>query len=64
MYLLLFEDAMTEDGEILVYFLADALKVFQPPDEWTEAVRQTYKEKQQEEERSEASLKILYLESL
>ncbi|XP_061579845.1 germinal-center associated nuclear protein [Cololabis saira] len=42
------EDAVTEDGEILVYFPTDSLKGFQPPEEWTEAVRQTHKEKQQQ----------------
>lgn len=42
------EDAVTEDGEILVYFLDDSLKGFQPPDEWMEAIRQTHKEKQLE----------------
>lgn len=41
---------MTEDGEILVYFLTESLKGFQPPEEWTEAVRQTHREKQQKSE--------------
>lgn len=63
MFLFLFKDAVTEDGEILVYFLADALKGFQPPDEWTEAITQTHKEKEQEAERSEATLTILNLGS-
>ncbi|XP_041806149.1 germinal-center associated nuclear protein isoform X2 [Chelmon rostratus] len=44
------EDAVTEDGEILVYFLTESLKVFQPPEEWTQATRQTHREKQQEKE--------------
>lgn len=48
MFVFLFKDAVTEDGEILVYFLADSLKGFQPPKEWTEAIGQTHKEKQQE----------------
>lgn len=39
---------MTEDGEILVYFPTESLKGFQPPEEWTQAVRQTHREKQQE----------------
>lgn len=39
---------MTKDGEILVYFPIDSLKGFQPPDEWTKAVRQTHMEKQQQ----------------
>ncbi|XP_040004702.1 germinal-center associated nuclear protein [Xiphias gladius] len=42
------EDAVTEDGEILVYFPTESLKGFQPPEEWTQAVRQTHREKQQE----------------
>lgn len=48
LYVFLVEDAVTEDGEILVYFLADTLKGFQPPEKWVEAVRLTHKEKQQE----------------
>lgn len=48
MFVFLFKDAVTEDGEILVYFLDDSLKGFQPPDEWMEAIRQTHKEKQLE----------------
>ncbi|KAM9850955.1 germinal-center associated nuclear protein [Aulostomus maculatus] len=43
------EDAVTEDGEILVYYPPDSLMGFQPPKEWTEAVRQTHQEKQQED---------------
>lgn len=49
MCVFLVKDAVTEDGEILVYFLADTLKGFQPPDEWVEAIRETHKEKQQQE---------------
>lgn len=41
---------MTEDGEILVYFPKYSLKGFQPPKEWTAAMRQTHREKQQEKE--------------
>uniref|UniRef100_UPI003AAB6F8D germinal-center associated nuclear protein n=1 Tax=Centroberyx gerrardi TaxID=166262 RepID=UPI003AAB6F8D len=48
------EDAVTEDGEILVYFLTESLKGFQPPEEWTQAVRQTHREKQQETEGASA----------
>lgn len=44
------EDAVTEDGEILVYFLSDALSSFSAPDKWTEAVRQTQREKHQQQE--------------
>uniref|UniRef100_A0A3P8NGE7 Germinal-center associated nuclear protein n=1 Tax=Astatotilapia calliptera TaxID=8154 RepID=A0A3P8NGE7_ASTCA len=44
------QDAVTEDGEILVYFPKYSLKGFQPPEEWTEAMRQTHREKQQEKE--------------
>ncbi|XP_034549400.1 germinal-center associated nuclear protein isoform X2 [Notolabrus celidotus] len=42
------EDAVTEDGEILVYFLKESLNGFQPPEEWTQALRQTHREKNQE----------------
>lgn len=45
------KDAVTEDGEILVYFPTEALKGFQPPEEWAQAIRQTHREKQQEKER-------------
>uniref|UniRef100_A0A3Q0R3S0 Germinal-center associated nuclear protein n=1 Tax=Amphilophus citrinellus TaxID=61819 RepID=A0A3Q0R3S0_AMPCI len=44
------QDAVTEDGEILVYFLTESLKGFQPPEAWTEAIKQTHREKQQDEE--------------
>ncbi|XP_056145681.1 germinal-center associated nuclear protein [Lampris incognitus] len=44
------EDAMTDDGEILVYFLTESLKGFQPPEEWLQAIKCTHKEKQQETE--------------
>ncbi|XP_072254034.1 germinal-center associated nuclear protein isoform X2 [Leuresthes tenuis] len=45
-----YEDAVTEDGEILVYFPTESLKGFEPPEEWTQAVRQTHRDKQQEKE--------------
>ncbi|XP_051925938.1 germinal-center associated nuclear protein [Hippocampus zosterae] len=35
------EDAVTEDGEILVYYLDEAFERFQPPEEWIEAVGTT-----------------------
>ncbi|XP_052462494.1 germinal-center associated nuclear protein isoform X1 [Carassius gibelio] len=38
------KDALTDDGEILVYFNKDSLKTFQPPDRWIEAVKLTYQE--------------------
>lgn len=44
------KDALTDDGEILVYFNKDSLKSFQPPDIWIEAVKQTYQEKRQASE--------------
>uniref|UniRef100_A0A8C7GGN7 Germinal-center associated nuclear protein n=1 Tax=Oncorhynchus kisutch TaxID=8019 RepID=A0A8C7GGN7_ONCKI len=40
------DDAVTEDGEVLVYFPKEGLKGFQPPAEWTEAVSLTHREKQ------------------
>lgn len=43
-------DAMTDDGEILVYLPTESLKGFQPPEEWTQAIRRTHREKQQETE--------------
>ncbi|XP_067459089.1 germinal-center associated nuclear protein [Thunnus thynnus] len=49
------EDAVTEDGEILVYFPTESLKGFQPPEEWTEAVRQTHREKQEENKEASAA---------
>ncbi|KAM9804598.1 germinal-center associated nuclear protein [Neosynchiropus ocellatus] len=42
------QGAVTEDGEVLVYFLSDSLEDFSPPEEWTTAVRQTHQEKQLE----------------
>ncbi|XP_027138252.1 germinal-center associated nuclear protein isoform X2 [Larimichthys crocea] len=44
------EDAVTEDGEILVYLPTESLKGFQPPEEWSQAIRRTHREKQQEKE--------------
>ncbi|XP_029315303.1 germinal-center associated nuclear protein [Cottoperca gobio] len=44
------EDAVTDDGEILVYLPAESLKGFKPPEEWTQVIRQTHREKQQERE--------------
>ncbi|XP_017285867.1 germinal-center associated nuclear protein isoform X2 [Kryptolebias marmoratus] len=42
------KDAVTEDGDVLVYFPAGSLKGFRPPDTWTQAIEQTHREKQQE----------------
>ncbi|XP_049606912.1 germinal-center associated nuclear protein [Syngnathus scovelli] len=43
------EDAITEDGEILVYYLRESLKGFQPPEEWIDSVRMTHREKQRDD---------------
>ncbi|XP_056884180.1 germinal-center associated nuclear protein isoform X1 [Takifugu flavidus] len=43
-----YEDALTDNGEILVYFHAESLNGFKSPEEWTQVVRQTHKEKLQE----------------
>ncbi|KAM9776294.1 germinal-center associated nuclear protein [Syngnathus typhle] len=43
------EDAITDDGEILVYYLRESLKGFQPPEEWIESVRMTHREKQRDD---------------
>ncbi|XP_058479087.1 germinal-center associated nuclear protein [Solea solea] len=48
------KDAVTEDGEILVYFPTEALNAFQPPGEWTKATRRTHREKKQQEEENGA----------
>ncbi|CAL8266206.1 unnamed protein product [Lota lota] len=40
------QDAVTEDGEVLVYFLTESLKRFDPPEEWSQAVRLTHRQKQ------------------
>ncbi|KAJ3592539.1 hypothetical protein NHX12_007666 [Muraenolepis orangiensis] len=37
--------AMTEDGEVLVYFLTESLKRFDPPEEWNRAVRLAHRHK-------------------
>ncbi|XP_036400726.1 germinal-center associated nuclear protein [Megalops cyprinoides] len=50
------EDAVMEDGEILVYFQKERLKDFEPPPSWTEAVNRTHREKQQEADGSTPSL--------
>ncbi|XP_030643492.1 germinal-center associated nuclear protein [Chanos chanos] len=42
------DDALTDDGEILVYFHKDSLKRFQPPVSWIEAVKRTHQEKREE----------------
>nr|XP_006636742.1 PREDICTED: germinal-center associated nuclear protein [Lepisosteus oculatus] len=42
------EDAITDDGEILVYFVKEDLKKYEPPSSWLWAVRKTHKDKQQE----------------
>ncbi|XP_041857307.1 germinal-center associated nuclear protein [Melanotaenia boesemani] len=49
------KDAVTEDGEILVYFPTESSSGFQPPAEWTQAVRQTHREKQQQMDRASAA---------
>ncbi|XP_035984698.1 germinal-center associated nuclear protein-like [Fundulus heteroclitus] len=48
-------DAVTEDGEILVYFPTASLEGFRPPEEWTQAVEKTHREKQQQQERDGAT---------
>ncbi|KAM6978448.1 germinal-center associated nuclear protein-like [Tautogolabrus adspersus] len=49
------EDAVTEDGEIMVYFPTESLNGFKPPEEWTQALRQTHREKHQEKEGASAA---------
>ncbi|XP_029967911.1 germinal-center associated nuclear protein [Salarias fasciatus] len=49
------EDALTEDGEILVYFITDMLKDFQPPEEWIQAVNKTHRETHLEQDGSSAA---------
>ncbi|XP_038127205.1 germinal-center associated nuclear protein isoform X2 [Cyprinodon tularosa] len=44
-------DAVTEDGEILVYFPTGSLEGFRPPAEWAQAVEKTHLEKQLERDR-------------
>ncbi|KAL2081524.1 hypothetical protein ACEWY4_023377 [Coilia grayii] len=43
------EDAITDDGQILVYFQKEGLSHFLPPASWAEAVRHTRQEKRQQE---------------
>ncbi|XP_019744468.1 germinal-center associated nuclear protein [Hippocampus comes] len=43
------EDAVTEDGEILVYYLNEAFERFQPPEEWIEAVSTTRGQKRRDD---------------
>lgn len=52
---------MTEDGEILVYFSAESLKGFQPPEEWRLAVLQKHREREQKQE--EEKRRYLHLSS-
>lgn len=47
-WLLVVADALTYNGDILVYFHAESLNGFKPPEEWTQVVRQTHKEKRPE----------------
>ncbi|XP_065817978.1 germinal-center associated nuclear protein isoform X2 [Labrus bergylta] len=49
------EDAVTEDGEILVYFPTESLNGFKPPEAWTQTLRQTHREKHQEKEGASAA---------
>ncbi|XP_061838749.1 germinal-center associated nuclear protein [Nerophis lumbriciformis] len=49
------EDAVTDDGEILVYYLRESLKGFQPPEEWIKAVRLSHRVKQQDDGASSAA---------
>lgn len=55
--------AMTEDGEILVYFSAESLKGFQPPEEWRLAVRQKHREREQKQEEEKRRYLHLHLSS-
>lgn len=48
-------DALTADGEILVYFPSGSLDGFRPPAEWTQAEDQTHREKQQQGDGPSAS---------
>ncbi|XP_037120761.1 germinal-center associated nuclear protein isoform X2 [Syngnathus acus] len=43
------EDAITEDGEILVYYLRESLKGFQPPEEWIDSVGMTHRESRRDD---------------
>ncbi|XP_077404821.1 germinal-center associated nuclear protein [Vanacampus margaritifer] len=46
------KDAVTKDGEILVYYLSEPLKGFHLPEEWIKAVRMTHREKQRHDKRT------------
>ncbi|KAM6984898.1 LOW QUALITY PROTEIN: germinal-center associated nuclear protein [Aplochiton taeniatus] len=59
-----FKDAVTEDGEILIYFPREALQGFQPPEEWLKAVCWTQREKQQESQGARKGSCILPTPSL
>uniref|UniRef100_A0A8C6NZW1 Germinal-center associated nuclear protein n=2 Tax=Nothobranchius furzeri TaxID=105023 RepID=A0A8C6NZW1_NOTFU len=48
------EDAVTDDGEILVYFPEGSLEGFQPPEGWTRAVEQTHMEEKQRQRHGDA----------
>lgn len=54
---------MTEDGEILVYFSAESLKGFQPPEEWRLAVLQKHREREQKQEEEKRRYLHLHLSS-
>ncbi|XP_017164946.1 germinal-center associated nuclear protein [Poecilia reticulata] len=43
-------DALTADGQILVFFPSGSLDGFRPPADWVQAVDRTHRETQQEEE--------------
>ncbi|KAF7658146.1 hypothetical protein LDENG_00016710 [Lucifuga dentata] len=59
------KDAVTEDGDILVFFPSLSVKDFEPPEEWTQAVRQTHREKQQKiEGLNDAGCPLLTSQSL
>nr|XP_057902994.1 germinal-center associated nuclear protein [Doryrhamphus excisus] len=49
------EDALTDDGEILVYYLSESLKGFQPPEDWMKAVRLTPRDKHHDKRTSPAA---------
>ncbi|XP_041925259.1 germinal-center associated nuclear protein [Alosa sapidissima] len=49
------EDAITADGQILVYFHREGLSDFVPPASWGEALKRTHQEKQQELHESRTS---------
>lgn len=51
---------MTEDGEILVYYLSEAFERFQPPEEWIEAVATTRGQKQRDDKGYKSSRKASF----